>query len=120
MEHGPGPTRAAILRDLLIFQAKLGLDGLKGFLISQASLWAAVAEMFVLRRERGRWFYRVLAAGERFDLWLNLYGPARRAAARGEDLFSASRAGDDTLLGRIEALAHGPEEPAPAPARPPA
>lgn len=111
----PGSSRGAIVRDLLILQIKLVMDGVKGALLSQAAILTALAEMVVPPRRRGRMFYRVLALGERFDLWLNLYGAARRAQHERDGLFAASRAGDDTLLGQIEELVHGQE---PAPARP--
>ena len=114
-EDHHGTSRGAIIRDLLILQVKLLMDGVKGALLSQAAIATALAEMVIPPRSRGRMFYRVLALGERFDLWLNLYGAARRAEQDRDGLFAASRAGDDTLLGQIEELVHGQE---PAAARP--
>lgn len=99
------PTRGALVRDLLIFQLKLSMDGLKDLVLVPLSIGAAGVD-FVFRT---RLFYRVLRVGERYDLWLNLFGAAQRAGREREGLFGASRAGDSTLLGRLEQL--GGDEP---------
>jgi hypothetical protein len=108
--------RGVLIRDLLIFQLKLVLDGAKGVLVFQLSIGAAVID-FILGRPA--LFYRVLRFSERFDLWLNLYGAAEAAAegasegtAEGSDgLFGASRAGSDSLLGKLEELVKQRVEP---------
>jgi hypothetical protein len=53
----------------------------------------------------------VLALGERFDLWLNLYKPAAGAGGNPDGLFGESRAGDPTFLGGVEELVRGRPEP---------
>lgn len=94
-----------LLRDLILFHVKLVLDGIKGFCMFWVSLAAAVADLILLRKEdRGRYFYAVLRMGERFDLWLNIYGPARLAGDNADGLFGESRAGDDSYMGRMEEL----------------
>jgi hypothetical protein len=95
------PGRGVLVRDLLIFQAKLALDGIKGIFLFQASLAAAAIDFILGRRKRGSLFYRVLDWSERFDLWLNLYGAAG-AGDNADGLFGTSHAGDDNLLGRLE------------------
>jgi hypothetical protein len=108
--------RGVLIRDLLIFQLKLVLDGAKGVLVFQLSIGAAVID-FILGRPA--LFYRVLRFSERFDLWLNLYSAAEGAAeganegtAEGADgLFGASRAGSDSLLGKLEELVKQRVEP---------
>ena len=44
---------------------------------------------------------------ERFDLWLNLYAASESGSTTEEGLFGASRAGDDTFLGKLEELTGG-------------
>lgn len=112
MPDDKGQGRRAIIGDLMILQLKLALDGIKGVMLSQGAILAAFAEMFVPRRHRGRMFYTVLAWGEKFDLWLNLYGAAQRASDRGVGLFSVSRAGANSLLGTLEEIVRGPEDSA--------
>ena len=98
------PSRGALIRDLLIFHLKLWLDGFKDIVLLPLTLVAGGID-FIFRT---RLFYRVLDIGERFDLWLNLFGAARHAGQVRDGLFGVSRAGDPTLLGQLEKL-HGGE-----------
>ena len=52
-----------------------------------------------------------MSVGERFDRWLNLFGAAERATASTDGLFGRSRAGSDSLVGRLEAIVLGRDEP---------
>jgi hypothetical protein len=76
-----------------------------------ALTFGAVAALLidvVLRRGSDRFlFYKVVRAGERFDLWLNLYGAAEAGARSEEGLFAGSRAGEDSFLGKLEELTGG-------------
>lgn len=111
-ETAPPPaTRGAMTRDFLIFQLKLMLDGLKDVLVFNASLVAYVLDLLLGRGRRRRFFYAVLEASERFDLWLNLHGPASRAGEDEDGLYGVSAAGDDTLLGKLEQWTRGGDEP---------
>jgi hypothetical protein len=103
--------RWVIARDLAIFQVKLVLDGAKDIVFSQLAILAAAADLLFPGEVRGRRFYAVLRAGERADRWLSLYGAAEKAADDTDGLFGASRAGSDTLLGKLEAFVLGHEEP---------
>jgi hypothetical protein len=107
-EEGHVP-RWVIVRDLALFQLKLFLDGLIDVTLAPLSVGAALIEIFFGGERRGRLFYAILRFGERADLWLNLYGASRRADSDG--LFGGSRAGSDTLLGEIEELVRGGDEP---------
>ncbi len=101
--------RWVIVRDLLLFQLKLFLDGIIDVALSPLSIAAALVEIFFGGERRGRLFYAVLRFGERVDLWLNLYGASRRADADG--LFGGSEAGSDSLLGELELRLRGGDEP---------
>jgi hypothetical protein len=113
----PVGYRRVLLRDFLIFQLKVALDGVKGMVVFQLSIGAAVFDFII---GRPAFFYRVLRLSERFDLWLNLYSAAEGAAdgagkGTAEDadgLFGASRAGSDSLLGKLEELVKRRTEPA--------
>jgi hypothetical protein len=96
-----------LARDGFIFYIKLLMDGMKGVALFQVGLLAFAADMILMLltgTRRSRFFYTVLAWGERADLWLNLYGPAKRAGDNPDGLFGESRAGDATLLGELEEL----------------
>jgi len=79
--YGPGPSRRVIARDLLLFQIKLWLDGLKDIVLSPLSIGAALLDVL---RGAGQpsLFYRVFQWGEWFDQWLNLYHASQRAPHR--------------------------------------
>ena len=102
--------KRVLLRDLVILQLKLWLDGIKDIVLSPLSIGAAVVDVLRGPTTDGHRLYRVLRWGERFDLWLNLYDATGRAETSGEGLFGGSRAGEDTLLGRLEKMAKGYEE----------
>ncbi|TVP50433.1 MAG: hypothetical protein EA350_00610 [Gemmatimonadales bacterium] len=104
-------TRWVILRDLLIFQVKLLLDGAKDIVLAPISIGAAVFDLFLPTDKPGERFYAVLRAGERYDRWLSLFSASRKASALEDGLFGASRAGEATFLGRLEEMAIGHEEP---------
>ena len=105
-----------ILRDLIIFQAKLFLDGLKDVVLAPISIVAAGLDIVLPGPAYGHRFYAVIAVGEKFDRWLNLFGAAEHASASSDGLFGASRAGSDTLLGQLEAFVLDREEPEAPPA----
>jgi hypothetical protein len=106
-------SRQVTLRDFGIFQLKLALDGLKDVVVFQVSIVAVLLDFIAGRGDRPRLFYSVMRGSERFDAWLNLHGAIKRMDETGSDdgLFGASEAGADTLLGQIERLARGGDEP---------
>ena len=73
--------RRIVFRDLMIFQLKLVLDGMKDVVLVPLSVIAALADMFLPTDRIGKRFYHVLRAGERFDRWLSLFGAAEHADA---------------------------------------
>jgi hypothetical protein len=103
--------REVLVRDLIIFQIKLMLDGAKDLVLAPLSIGAAGLDIVFPGERRGHRFYRVMLWGEKFDRWLNLFGAAEQASADNDGLFGASRAGSDSLLGRIEAMVLGHDEP---------
>lgn len=106
-----GNSRWVVLRDLVIFQVKLLMDGFKDLVISQMALVAAAVDLVFPGPRRGHRFYAVMRLGERMDNWLSLYGASEHAEASGDGLFGASRAGSRTFLGKLEAMVLGREEP---------
>jgi hypothetical protein len=88
------PSRTVIFRDLLIFQVKLWLDGLKDVVLSPLSVIGFGIDVLFGRAMKGSVFYKVLKLGERYDLWLNLFGAAEKAEER-RGGFLDPRAEDD-------------------------
>jgi hypothetical protein len=72
------PTRREILRDVAVFQVKLWVEGVKDVVLIPLSLGAALVDL-VLRRRGGRGaLYAVMRLGDRFEQWVDLYGPLGR------------------------------------------
>ena len=106
-------SRNVTLRDFAIFQLKLALDGLKDLVVFNVSIVAVVLDFISGRGQRPRLFYSVVRASERFDAWLNLHGVMQRLdESESEDgFFGASEAGADSLIGQIEELVRGGDQP---------
>jgi hypothetical protein len=105
-------TRGVTIRDFLIFQLKLVIDGFKSVVVFQLSIGAMILDLISGRGRRPRLFYSLLRINERFDLWLNLNGPATRLdSGNGDGLFGASKAGSDTMLGKLEQMVRGGDTP---------
>ena len=71
---GPQPGRWQLFRDVVAFQFKLAMDGLRDVLLSPVSIVAALAGLLSDRQDPGKYFYRLLKLGHRSDLWINLFG----------------------------------------------
>jgi hypothetical protein len=104
-------SRWVLVRDLFIFQVKLVLDGMKDIALSPLSFAAAAFDILLPGSRPGHRFYTVMAIGEKFDRWLNLFGAASAARADQDGLFGASRAGSPTMLGGLEAVVRGGDVP---------
>lgn len=106
-------SRKVTMRDFVIFQLKLALDGLKDFVVFNVSIVAIVLDFISGRGQRPRLFYSVVRGSERFDKWLNLHGVMERLdeGDTSDGFFGASEAGADTLIGQIEKLVRGGDEP---------
>ena len=105
------PNLKVSCRDFAIFQLKLLIDGMKDGMVFTVSFVAFAADLVFKRHGQRRFFYRVLRLSERFDLWLNLHGAAERAETDPDGLFGVSEAGSDTLLGALEQITRGGDEP---------
>ena len=105
--------RQVTLRDFMIFQLKLALDGLKDVVVFQVSIVAMLVDFLSGRGRKPRWFYSVVRTSERFDRWLDLHGAMQKIDAGETDdgFFGASDAGSDSLLGELEQMVRGGDRP---------
>ena len=106
-------TRAVTVRDYAIFMAKLWLDGLKDATFIVLSTGALILDMISGAGRRPRAFYSVVRLGEKFDKWLNLHAAVERLESQEspDGFFGGSDAGSDSLLGKIEQVVRGGDEP---------
>ncbi|MCL7927931.1 MAG: hypothetical protein M8860_00585 [marine benthic group bacterium] len=105
-------SRWQLFRAMLVFQAKLTVDGLKDLFLAPL---AAVAVLLDMKRAKAgqEWesFERVMLLGERFERWLALYGVPGREPIDPDDPLDLQRGGildeggSDVLLDTIELTA---------------
>lgn len=107
-QKGVRARRWRLARDLVSFQVKLFVDGLKDLVLAPVSLVAGLYGIFVDRKAPGRTFYQVLEAGRRFDHWVDLFGATQqRALPPAGDSGSSdppAHAGLDGVVGQLEAV----------------
>lgn len=96
-----GP-RFPVLRDVIVFQAKLLVDGLRDLLLSPLSIVAALIDLLVPGDDGGKRFYGVVRFGRRTERWINLFG-----AADPRDP-GKPPTGADVLLAELEGLMRDP------------
>ena len=105
-------SRWQLFRALLVFEAKLAVDGLKDFILAPLALLAFLLDMKRARRgEEWESFENVMLVGERFERWLALYGIPGRDPLEPDDPQDLKRGGildeggSDVLLDSIELTA---------------
>ncbi len=99
VRHAP----KVLIRDLLIFELKLFVDGVGDVVMSQLAVVATILDLVLGGRKRGNFLYSVLRWGEKWDLWLNLYGRVERANRSREGLLGGASNADD-LIGKVEEM----------------
>lgn len=74
----PNEDRWRTFKDVLLFQGKLLLDGVRDLVLSPVSIVAALIDLAVPGDDRGRRFYSVLRLGRRTEEWIDLFSAADR------------------------------------------
>lgn len=95
-------SRFPVLRDVLVFQFKLLVDGLRDLLISPVSLLAALVDLLVPGDDGGKRFYAVVRYGRRTEQWINLFG------ATGPGDAAQENHGLDVILADLEEVVRDP------------
>ena len=96
------PSRFRLLRDVVVFQIKLGMEALLDLTLIPVSLGAAVLDLLFGNWRRPRWFHAVLRFGERCERWSDLWGVATPGS--GIPLSAA-----DSLLHDVESVLRNPQ-----------
>ena len=86
LNHHP---RWRLMRDVLVFQAKLLVDGLRDLILSPVSLVAGLVGLIADRDDPARHFRKVLEFGANSEVWINLFNRHGRKNQPGDldDLF---------------------------------
>jgi hypothetical protein len=94
-------TRWQLVRDVVVFQIKLGMEAVLDITLIPTSLAAAGLDLLLGNWRRPRWFHAVLRFGERCEHRINLWG----VPPPGMD---APHSDADAILRNIEALIRRP------------
>ncbi|MBD3648295.1 MAG: hypothetical protein HUJ31_12780 [Pseudomonadales bacterium] len=86
------PGRWTVIRDLIAFQFKLAMDGIRDVILSPVSLALGFFGLLFGGRNPGKHFYGLLRLGHRTDRWINLFGASDREHA------------GDTLVDQVESI----------------
>ena len=77
-DGGPMPDRWTLIRDILVLQLKLVVDGLRDFILVPISLLVGIVSLMKAGNAAGSGFYELLRTGRRSERWINLFGAAER------------------------------------------
>lgn len=94
-----------VLRDVLVFQFKLVVDGLKDLGLAQVALGAALVDLVRRDGTPGRRFYAIVRLSDRFDRWLDLHEPLERLPEDAPNYAPPARHSVDDLIDGIETSA---------------
>ena len=96
------PERSVLLRDILVLQLKLVVDGLRDFLLVPVSLVIGLGSLIRGGPEAGSGFYELLRAGRRSERWINLFGAADRVygPSFADNIFPTENI--DEIVGKVE------------------
>jgi hypothetical protein len=94
-------TRWRLLRDVVVFQVKLGMEAVLDITLIPVSLAAAALDLLLGNWRQPRWFHAVLRFGERCEHRIDLW----RVATPGVD---APPSEVDAVMRSIEALVRNP------------
>ncbi len=91
------------IRDFLVFQLKVVIDGLKDVIIIKTSIVVILIDLLLNLISGGRWkfflFYGTVSMSKRFERWIKLHA----TKARGDDP-TRPGAGGGRLLGTLRDL----------------
>jgi hypothetical protein len=101
MTDKPHGTRWRLLRDVVVFQIKLGMEAVLDITLIPVSLAAAAVDLLLGNWRRPRWFHAVLRFGERCERRIDLWGVPTSS-------HDAPQSDADVLLRSIETLVRNP------------
>jgi hypothetical protein len=94
--------RWTLIRDIMVFQAKLIVDGLRDLILLPVSLVIGLYSLLRGGDQPGAEFYDLLRVGRRSEHWINLFGMAENAGTPGaiDNLFPKDDI--DEMVSRLE------------------
>ncbi len=103
-EDGQMPDRWTLIRDILVLQLKLVVDGLRDFILVPVSLIIGIVSLLKSGDSYGSQFYELLRTGRRSERWINLFGAAERVygPSNHDDRFPTEDI--DEMVSRVESF----------------
>jgi hypothetical protein len=103
-EGGSMPDRWTLIRDILVLQLKLIVDGLRDLILVPISLIVGLVSLLKAGNATGGEFYELLRTGRRSERWINLFGAAERVygPSIADDRFPAEDI--DEMVSRVESF----------------
>ena len=104
IEGGHLPDRWTLIRDILVLQLKLIVDGLRDFILVPISLVVGIISLLKAGNATGSEFYELLRTGRRSERWINLFGAAERVYGPSieDERFAAEDI--DKMVSRVESF----------------
>jgi hypothetical protein len=90
-------SRWRLVRDVAVFQVKLGMEALLDLTLIPVSLAAAALDLTLGNWRRPRWFHAVLRFGERCERRIDLWGVGKDASVSDAEVAAVLR-GIETLV----------------------
>ena len=97
------PSRWDLIRDAVVFQLKLVVDGMRDLILLPVSVVAALMSLLQSGDRAGSEFYRLVALGKRTEKWINLFGAAEHMPEAPEDGALAGQS-LDKLVDKVESM----------------
>jgi hypothetical protein len=96
-------TRWRLIRDVIFFQVKLGMEAVLDITLIPVSLAAAGLDFVFGNWRQPRYFHAVLRFGEHCENWIDLWGAGKHGLDEPQ-----SGAGADAVMRSIEAIVRNP------------
>ena len=97
------PSRWTLLRDMVVFQAKLFIDGLRDFVLLPVSFIAGIVDIVTGGPRTGERFYSVVRWGRRSERWIDLFEAEERIPPTGPVDHADDNRFDD-VVEKVEAI----------------
>ena len=94
--------RSIVIRDMLVFQFKLVVDGLLDLVLLPLSLLVGSVSIIGNRPKERSEFYELLRFGRRTERWINLFGAAERRLEPATEVENDSASDLDDMVSRVE------------------
>ncbi len=71
-------ARSEVIRDTLVIQLKLIVDGLRDLMLMPLVVFATISGLIMHSKQPGRYLYRLLSYGKATENWIGLFDEAKK------------------------------------------